>query len=696
QMKSVGEVMAIGRTFAEALNKGLCAREDGRDSLFDPAAARLSLTEIEHSLRVPNPERIFAVVPALDAGLSVAAINEMTGFDPWFLREIDAIRGLRTELEKHSLDSVEAALMRRCKRAGLSDQCIARLLAGQSHGRISELEVRTRRTALGVRPVYSRVDTCAAEFPARTPYLYSNYETRCEAQPTARRKVVVLGSGPNRIGQGIEFDYCCTHAAAAFRELGYETIMVNCNPETVSTDYDVSDRLYFEPLTLEHILNVVDLEQPVGVIVQFGGQTPLKLVNKLQAAGVPILGTDADAIDVGENRERFGALMQSLSIPMPQNGIGRSAEQAHAVAERIGYPVIVRPSYVLGGRAMAVVHTPDELEHYMRSAVQVAEDTPILIDRFLEDAFEIDVDCVCDGEDVRIAAIMEQIERTGVHSGDSACVIPTVMVSESDLARLRAYTRQLATALHTVGLLNIQYALKDGVVYVIEANPRASRTVPYVSKATGVPWVRVACQVIAGQTLAELGTPDEPRLPGHYVKEVVLPYSKFPQEPAILLPEMRSTGEVLGMDADLSMAYAKAQAAAGNPLPTQGTVFLSVHDRDKPTLLPIARALAAQGFRLVGTRGTAQFLSAHGLAVEPVLKVSEGRPNGVDLIINGEIDLVINTPLGGRTYSDEHALRNAAVQYGVAVLTTLSAAQAATQAIAALRAGEMGVKSLQE
>jgi carbamoyl-phosphate synthase large subunit len=477
-----------------------------------------------------------------------------------------------------------------------------------------ELEVRARRLALGIKPVYSRVDTCAAEFPAHTPYLYSNYESICEAEPTDRRKIVVLGSGPNRIGQGIEFDYCCTHASFAFQEMGYETIKVNCNPETVSTDYDTSDRLYFEPLTLEHILNICDLERPAGVIVQFGGQTPLKLVRKLARAGVPILGTSPDSIDLAEDRERFGAFMQEIGLPMPDHGIARSPEQAFAVAESIGYPVIVRPSYVLGGRAMAIVYRREELEQYIRSAVQVAEDSPILVDRFREDAFEMDVDCVSDGTDVRIAAIMEQIELTGVHSGDSACVIPTVMLPEEVLSTLRDYTRRLARALRTVGLLNIQYAWKDGVVYIIEANPRASRTVPYVSKATGMPWVRVACEIIEGRPLGEMDIPDEPRLRGHFVKEVVLPFIKFPGEPAMLGPEMRSTGEVMGMDDSFGMAYAKAQIAAGNALPTSGQVFLSVNDHDKENLLPVARELVEMGFSLVATRGTAAALRAHGLA----------------------------------------------------------------------------------
>jgi len=507
---------------------------------------------------------------------------------------------------------------------------------------------------------------------------------------------VVLGSGPNRIGQGIEFDYCCTQASFAFQEMGYETIMVNCNPETVSTDYDTSDRLYFEPLTLEHILNICELEKPEGVIVQFGGQTPLKLVRKLADAGVPILGTSPDGIDLAEDRERFGDFMKEIGLPMPEHGIARSSEEAFKVAEEIGYPLIVRPSYVLGGRAMAIVYKREELEHYVRSAVRVAEDTPLLVDRFLEDAFEMDVDCVCDGEDVRIAAIMEQIELTGVHSGDSACVIPTVMVGEEALVTLREYTRRLARALGTLGCLNIQYAMLNGKVYVIEANPRASRTIPYVSKSTGVPWVRVACQVISGHKLEDLEVPDEPRLRGHFCKEVVLPFVKFPNTPAVLGPEMRSTGEVMGMDESFGMAFAKAQMAAGNGLPTQGTVFLSVNDRDKENLVPIAEELAELGFKLVGTRGTATYLSEAGLCVASVYKINEGRPNGVDHIINGEIDLVINTPLGGSSFSDEHLLRQASIAHGVPMLTTLSGAKAATRAIKALRQGTLQVKSLQE
>ncbi len=692
QMKSVGEVMAIGRTFGEALQKGLASREDSRDSLFDAAAAEASMDTIRHRLIEPTPERIFYLIAALDRGLSVADVARLSGMDPWFLHEIDALRALRDTFAGRPLAEITPEQMRELKRAGFADAVIGRLVSPVA----DELAVRAHRVAQGVTPVYSRVDTCAAEFPALTPYLYSNYESVCEAEPTQREKVLVLGSGPNRIGQGIEFDYSCTHASFAFQEMGYETIMVNCNPETVSTDYDTSDRLYFEPLTLEHILNICDLERPVGVIVQFGGQTPLKLVQRLAEAGAPILGTGSDAIDLAEDRERFGDLMQRIGLRMPAYGMARSMEQAYAVADRVGYPVVVRPSYVLGGRAMAIVHNRAQLEHYMQCAVQVAENAPILIDRFLDDAIEMDVDCVSDGREVRIAAIMEQIERTGVHSGDSACVIPTVGLTEAELDLVRDSTRRLALALQTVGCLNIQYALQDGVLYVIEANPRASRTVPYVSKATGVPWIPVACQIIAGGMLADMDVPDEPLLEGHYIKEVVLPFIKFREEPAVLGPEMRSTGEVMGMDADFGMAFAKAQIAAGNGLPTQGTVFLSVNDRDKAALVPIARDLADLGFSLCGTAGTALYLADRGLAVRPIRKVQEGRPNGVDLIINGELQLLINTPLDERSYKDEPSLRQAAIAHGVPVFTTISGARAATQAIIALRNGEPEVKSLQE
>ena len=692
QMKSVGEVMGIGRTFIESLQKSLSSREDNRSGLFEPGVASPPLQVLRRRLIVAEPERIFAIVPALDAGMSVDEIAELTHMDPWFLREIDECRHMRDQIAGHPLESIDADLLHQLKRAGFMDVLIGQLTVPNR----AELDVRAYRKKLGVYPVYSRVDTCAGEFPALTPYLYSNYEQVCEAYPTDRRKIIVLGSGPNRIGQGIEFDYCCVHASFAFQGMGYETIMINCNPETVSTDYDTSDRLYFEPLTLEDILNIVDLEEPLGVIVQFGGQTPLKLVNKLANAGVPIMGTSPDSIDLAEDRERFGAFMKDIGIPMPEHGSARTVDEALLVAREIGYPVIVRPSYVLGGRAMAIVHDDQALEHYVRSAAYLAEDAPILIDRFLEDAFEMDVDCVSDGQDVRIAAIMEQIELTGVHSGDSACVIPTVMVTDEALETIRDYTRRLALALKTVGCLNIQYAMLDDVVYVIEANPRASRTVPYVSKATGVSWALVACQILSGQRLADMDVPDEPRLKGYFCKEVVLPFIKFPGEPTILGPEMRSTGEVMGMDESFGMAFAKAQMAAGNGLPESGRAFLSVNDHDKDNLVPIAQQLERLGFKLVGTRGTASYLRNVGLEIETVLKVSEGRPNGVDRIINQEIDLIINTPLGSRSFGDEHILRQVAVAHGVPMMTTLSGAKAAVQAIRALREEHLQVKSLQE
>ena len=560
----------------------------------------------------------------------------------------------------------------------------------------AELAVREKRKALNLRAVYNLVDTCAAEFEAFTPYLYSTYETACEARPSDRRKVMILGGGPNRIGQGIEFDYCCCHAAFALHDVGIQTIMVNCNPETVSTDYDTSDRLYFEPLTLEDVLNIVDVEKPDGVLVQFGGQTPLKLARALEATGVPIWGTSPDSIDLAEDRGRFGSLLEKLGIPQPENGTALSLTEAQEVAARIGYPVLVRPSYVLGGRAMAIVHDEHELEGYIREAVEVTPDAPVLIDRFLEDAFEMDVDAVADGENVVIGGIMEQIELAGVHSGDSACVIPTYMVAPEHIETMRRYTVQLARALNVCGLMNIQYAMKDGVVYVLEVNPRASRTVPFVSKATGVPLARIASLVMAGKTLRELGLVEEPPVDGYWVKEVALPFVKFQGVDTLLGPEMKSTGESMGVADDFGWAFAKAQMGAGGALPLEGTVFLSVNDNDKSTLLPIARQLAEMGFGLFATSGTAAYLTDHGLPTRAVFKVNEGRPNAADHIVNGEIDLVINTPLGKASFFDEGALRRTAVTYGVPYATTLSAASATVEAIKAMRAERVSVRSLQE
>jgi carbamoyl-phosphate synthase large subunit len=710
QMKSVGEAMAIGRTFQEALQKGLRSLEidryglgaDGQDDKIDPERLR-------ERLITPHADRIFYIRYALQIGMSVERVAALTHVDPWFLGQIEELVNLEGRLRAFTLDTLPRDLLWRAKRAGFSDVQLAHLCAVDTsfepaylsertlpEGVMAELKVRLKRKDLGIQAVYNRVDTCAAEFEAFTPYLYSTYETVCEADPTERRKVMILGGGPNRIGQGIEFDYCCCHAAFALSDMGLETIMVNCNPETVSTDYDTSDRLYFEPLTLEDVLDIVDVEKPDGVLVQFGGQTPLKLARALEAAGVPIWGTSPDSIDLAEDRGRFGALLEELGIPQPENGTAFSLAEAREVAERIGYPVLVRPSYVLGGRAMAIVHGARALEGYIREAVEVTPDAPVLIDRFLEDAFEMDVDAIADGTDVVIGGIMEQIELAGVHSGDSACVIPTYMVAPEHIETMRRYTHQLARALDVRGLMNIQYAMKDGVVYVLEVNPRASRTVPFVSKATGVPLARIAAQVMAGATLRELGLVHEPEVDGYWVKEVALPFDKFPGVDTLLGPEMKSTGESMGVASNFGWAFAKAQIGAGGALPQEGTVFLSVNDNDKPTLLPIAERLHALGFRLFATSGTAAYLGSHGLPARSVFKVNEGRPNAADHIVNGEIDLVINTPLGKASFFDETALRRTAIAYGIPYTTTLSAASAAVEAIQAMREERVSVRSLQE
>ena len=705
QMKSVGEAMAIGRTFQEAFQKALRSLEDGRAGFgADPSDERIDPERLRERLSIPTPERLAYVRYALQSGWTVEAVSRLTGIDPWFLTQMEGLINLEGRLRAFDLQTVPPRLLRDAKRAGFSDAQLARLFGvptGAVWGLSSrpsppQMAVRRRRLELGIHPVFCRVDTCGAEFEAYTPYLYSTYETACEAAPRQGRKVMILGGGPNRIGQGLEFDYCACHAAFALRELGIESIMVNCNPETVSTDYDTADRLYFEPLTLEDVLNIIDVEQPEGVIVQFGGQTPLKLALDLEAAGVPILGTSPRAIDLAEDRQLFGQVLAELGIPQPRGGIATSADEARRVAAEIGYPVLVRPSYVLGGRAMAIVYDEAELLRYMREAVDASPGHPILIDRFLEDAFEVDVDAVSDGHETAIAGIMEQIELAGVHSGDSACVLPTYMVGAAHLETMRRYTRLLAERLGVVGLMNVQYAIKDGIVYVLEVNPRASRTVPFVSKATGVPWAKVATRAMLGCTLAEQGIAPEGRVPGYFVKEVVLPFNKFPGVDTLLGPEMRSTGEVMGVSDHFGWAYAKAQMGAGGSLPLEGTVFVSVNDNDKPTVLPIARDLAALGFRLLATRGTANYLRGQGLAVDAVDKVGEGRPNPVDLIINGQIQLIINTPTGKTAFADRGPIRRAAVAYGVPTLTTLSAAAAAVQAIRAMRAEPLRVASLQE
>ena len=698
QMKSVGEAMAIGRTFCEALQKGLRSLENNRqgwgaDGRDGPPPSEEQLLEL---LRVPNERRIFALREALRRGMSPEEIFEVSKIDPWFTRQMARILDMERELAQHTLDSLPDGLLLEAKRMGFSDAQLAHLLRVPGERAEPSLAVRRRRQARGITPTYSRVDTCAAEFEAYTPYLYSTYETECEAQPSDRRKVMILGSGPNRIGQGIEFDYACCHAAFALRQMGIESIMVNCNPETVSTDYDTSDRLYFEPLTLEDVLNIVELERPLGVIIQFGGQTPLKLALDLQAAGVPILGTSPDSIDLCEDRKRFGDLLNRLGIAQPQGGTATSHAEARAVAAEIGYPVLVRPSYVLGGQAMVIVHDEAQLDRYMESAVEASSQRPVLIDRFLEDAFEMDVDCLSDGETAVIGGIMEQIEQAGIHSGDSACVIPTYMVDPRHLAAIRQQTARLARELGVIGLMNVQYASQGDQLYVLEVNPRASRTIPYVSKAIGRPLAKLATQVLLGHSLAELGYTAEVIPDRYFVKEVALPFAKFPEVDPLLGPEMRSTGEVMGVARDFGWAYAKAQMGVGGSLPLKGTAFLSVTDTDKAKLVDIARGLAEAGFRLVATRGTAAYLRERGLEVGAVLKVGEGRPNVVDHIVNGEVQLILNTPTGKTPFEDRGPIRRAAVRYGVPLLTTLSAGHAALEAIRDLQRGDLEVVALQE
>ena len=575
---------------------------------------------------------------------------------------------------------------------GFSDARIAQIVGGGAR----ESDIRARRIAAGITPVYKRVDTCAGEFESHTPYMYSTYETECEAKPTDRRKVMILGSGPNRIGQGIEFDYCCCHAAFAFKEEGWETIMVNCNPETVSTDYDTSDRLYFEPLTFEDVMNIVELEKPEGVVIQFGGQTPLRLALPLFRAGVEILGTSPDAVDLAEDRKRFSALLTELDIAQPESGTATSLEEAKVVAARIGYPVLVRPSYVLGGRAMSIAYDEAHLEGYVREAVLASPEHPILVDRFLEDAYEVDVDAVADGERVVIGGILQHIEEAGVHSGDSAMVLPTYKITAEHLDTIRRYTRQLGKSLQVKGLMNVQYAIKDDVVYVLEVNPRASRTTPFVSKATGVPLAKVAARVMAGRSLAAQGITEDLTVPRIFVKESVFPFLKLQGSDILLGPEMKSTGEVMGISEDFGIAFAKSQSAAGYTIPTSGSVFVSVNDNDKKGVLPMARELSEMGFQILATRGTAEFLSAHGVAAEMVYKVNEARPNCVDLIKSGKIDIIFNTPLGRESFYDDTAIRKSATLHGVLVVTTLTAAAATVKAIHALRGRAIDIVSLQE
>ena len=694
QMKSVGESMAIGRTFKEALQKGLRALETGRPGwaigtlLSDDRLPDDSLESLRGALRQPTSERIFQIKRALEAGMDVDEINELTRIDPWFLSQMQEL--VEAEQEFGALDTVTADDMRRMKRMGFSDRQLAGIRG------TSEDDMRATRWKLGVRPCYKMVDTCAGEFPSATPYLYSSYDEEDEAPRTGRESVVILGSGPNRIGQGVEFDYCCVRASLALRDRGYETIMINSNPETVSTDFDISDKLYFEPLTLEHVLEIVERERPIGVIVQLGGQTPLKLTRGLEAAGVRILGTSPDAIDTAEDRRRFDAIARKLGVMQPPNGTATSVDEAVAVAEKIGYPVLVRPSYVLGGRAMEIVYDAPSLEDYFERAARVSEDRPVLIDRFLEDAYEADVDALSDGEQVVIGGIMQHIEDAGIHSGDSACVLPPYLIGEKDLAKMREHTIAFAKALGVIGLINVQYAIKDGTVYVLEVNPRGSRTVPFVSKAIGVSLAALAARTMLGEKLSDLGFTEE--IVPHYisVKEAVFPFTKFREFDPILGPEMRSTGEVMGVAESFGTAFAKAQLSADNRLPEKGTILLTVNDFDKDAVTPIARRFHEMGFKLLGTEGTARHLRGRGIPISRVFKVHEGRPHGIDLILNGEVQMLINTPFGKHAQQDDYTLRQAAIAHNVAYTTTLSAANAACDAILSMRSRVPSVRSIQE
>jgi len=691
QMKSVGEVMAIGRTFKESFQKALRSLEIGHAGLEPPELAEgEGLSALFDQIDRPRPGRVWAIAEALRRGASVEEIHSRSKIDPWFLRNLQELVETEDALREVAPEARQAWL-RPAKQAGFSDGRLAELFG------TSEADVRRLRHEAGVRPVYKRVDTCAAEFEAHTPYLYSTYEDECEAAPTDRRKIMILGGGPNRIGQGIEFDYCCVHAVMALREAGFETLMVNCNPETVSTDYDTSDRLYFEPLTLEDVLAITDREKPEGVIVQFGGQTPLKLAVPLEQAGVPILGTPPDAIDRAEDRERFDDLLETLGLRRPPGGVARSLDEAREVAGRIGYPVLVRPSYVLGGRAMQIVHGEEALEDYMRFAVRASPEHPVLVDRFLADAVEVDVDAVSDGERVVIGGIMEHIEQAGVHSGDSACSLPPYSLSDGAVAEILESTRKLAVELGVRGLMNVQYAVKEGEVFVIEVNPRASRTVPFVSKAIGVPLAKLAALVMVGRSLSELGFLEEVTPPHYSVKEAVFPFIKFPGVDTLLGPEMKSTGEVMGIDSDFGRAYAKAQIQAGNSLPTRGRVLVSVRRADQAAIGEAVNQLSQHGFQVVATEGTARGLTESGLEVERVNKVSEGSPHVVERIEKGDVDLVINTvgPDPG-TVADSFAIRRAALQRGIPYFTTVAAARAATGAIRALQQESIGVRSLQE
>jgi carbamoyl-phosphate synthase large subunit len=704
-MKSVGEVMAIGRTFKESLMKAVRSLETGKKTDSETLEPR----RLTQRLVTPQPERLSYIRFAFERGMSVREVARLTGMDPWFLHQLREITLEQNGIAATSPETITYDELRRWKRLGLSDQRIA--AEWKLEGREGVQQVRELREGKGIKPVFKLVDTCAAEFESMTPYLYSTYDEEDEAPPTDKHKIIILGSGPNRIGQGIEFDYCCCHAAFALKEDGFETIMVNCNPETVSTDYDTSDRLYFEPLTLEDVLAVYNHEAqsgaPIGMIVQFGGQTPLNLAQRLRAAGVPIIGTSPESIDLAEDRKRFGKLLEELDIPQPPGGTATSVEEALAVGERIGYPVLVRPSYVLGGRAMVIAYDAEAVAQYMSQAVEYSQERPVLVDHFLESAIEVDVDALCDSQDVIIAGIMQHIEEAGIHSGDSSCVLPAVSIRQETLETLRAYTRKLALALKVVGLVNLQFAIQRDAegqdhVYVIEVNPRASRTVPYVSKATGIPLAKIAARLMTGRKLRELlpaqlasGT-DLGTGTFYYVKSPVFPWSKFAGVDTVLGPEMKSTGEVMGVAATFGEAFAKAQLSAGQVLPTGGTVFFSVNDHDKPAAMDLARRYVDLGFKIVATEGTANVLEKKGLIVERVFKVQEGRPNVVDLIKGDRIQLIVNTPRGQDTIFDEKAIRRAAVLARIPTITTIAAAQAAAEGIAAMQRHQTTVYALQQ
>ena len=694
QMKSVGEVMAIGRTFEEALQKALRSLEIGRHGLgADGKDVNPTREEIIQKLVNPNADRVFYIKYALKAGFSVDEIYNLTKIDPWFIEKIKNIvkieDKLRSLAKTHRFDEINKDVILEAKKYGFSDKQIAHIF------NVSERDVRRKRKSLGITTVFKMVDTCAAEFEAKTPYYYSTYEMDNDAIPTDKKKVMILGSGPNRIGQGIEFDYCCVHAVLSLKDEGYETIMVNCNPETVSTDYDTSDRLYFEPITHEDVMNIYENEKPEGVIVQFGGQTPLNISKELEESGATILGTSTDSIDLAEDRERFAELIEKLGIPQPENGIAHSIEEAKEIAKKIGYPVLVRPSYVLGGRAMEIVYDEETLENYIMEALEVSPEKPILIDKFLEDAIEVEVDALCDGEEVIIGGIMEHIEEAGIHSGDSACALPPISISKETIDTIVDYTKKLALALKVVGLINIQYAVKGNKVYILEANPRASRTVPFVSKATGIPLAKIAAKLMMGKKLRELGIKERLNLKHVAVKEVVFPFIKLPGVDPVLGPEMKSTGEVMGIDYDFGLAYYKAQLAAGMKLPTKGTVFVSVRKEDKQKILPVVKKLKELGFTILATNGTAEFLRKNGIDAKVVLKVSQGRPNILDLIINKQVDLIINTPSGKRGKTEGYYIRRAAVDHGIPYITTVSGAMAAVKGIEAVKHA-MTIKPIQE